>query len=229
MNPKFTRIFTALFVIIPIVATSQTTTFNYVNTNLGSKCNVFSPSVNVNNVAHASHAGGVAWNSSNGLQLYTYPSGSSAGGTAFTINYSFTAGASYTIAVTALGNSALSLKTAVVPNLNQFSTNGTGTCTPDPNVTLYSLVGTGNISTPTSSSSTTYTTPSFAGSGQSILIVWATGGRTNVSLDVLSISQIEITKTAGASSFTLPATTNVQCGSTTPTTLLLPMLTIHPT
>lgn len=152
------------------------------------------------------------------MQLYTYPSGSGAAGTAFTINYSFTAGASYTIAVTAVGQTSLFLKTAVVPNLNQFSTNGTGTCTPDPNVTLYSLVGTGNMSNPTSTSSTTYTTPSFSGSGQSILVVWATGGRTNLSQDILSISKIEITKTANAPSFTLPATTNVPCGSTTPVT-----------
>lgn len=213
MKSNFFRIFLLVSTLTPILSLSQTTTFNYVSTNLGTNCNVFSPSVNVSSVAHVSRAGGVSYSSFYGLQLSTIPTGPNSGGTAFYINYTFTAGYTYTIAVTAKGNPALSLKTSVVPNLNQFTTNSTSSCTPDPNVNGYANYGTGNLSTTTTTSYATYTTSSFSGSGESYLIVSASGGQSNFSLDVLSISQIVITKTSTGPSFTLPSTTNVQCSS----------------
>jgi hypothetical protein len=102
MNMKFMRILLSMFAIIPLLATSQTTTFNYLSTNLGTSCKVFSPSVNISSIPHVALAGGVGWSSTDGLQLSTIPSGPSAGGTAFTINYNFTSGYNYTIAVTAM-------------------------------------------------------------------------------------------------------------------------------
>src|SRR5690349_17998556 len=121
------------------IAYSQVTTIDYTNSNLGSACNVFnvSPAATVGGVAHASLAGGVGYTSGSGINLYTTPMASPKGGTAFIVNYSFLPGDEYTIAITAVGNSAISLKTAVVPNLNQFSTNGTTSCSPDGNVSNY--------------------------------------------------------------------------------------------
>jgi len=71
----------------------QTTTINYSGATLGSNCNVFSPSVSVNNVVHQSLASGVSFTSGTGILLPTVPSGPTAGGTAYVIQYNFVSGA----------------------------------------------------------------------------------------------------------------------------------------
>jgi Secretion system C-terminal sorting domain len=200
-------------------ANSQTTTINYLNSGLStSACNVFTTSATVNNVVHTPLAGGVTFNTTNGIGLSTTPQASTPGGTAFVIAYSFTPGNNYTISITALGNPALRLKTSVVPNLSQFSTNGTALCTPDQNVNSYVPVGVGQLSAPTTTTSTAYNIPQFSVPGTTAypnLIIWASGGRSNFALDELSISQVVITQIAGTPGFTIPSSTTVTCGSTT--------------
>lgn len=89
---------------------SQTTTINYLSSGLStSACNVFSSSVNINGVQHYSHAGGVTFNTTNGIILTTVPTGSSAGGTAYIIQGNFTPNDKYDIAITAKGNNTLFL------------------------------------------------------------------------------------------------------------------------
>ena len=209
-----------LIAICSLTAFSQTTTITYTNANLGSNCNIFNPGISVGGLTHQSRAGGVSYlgGAGNGLSLASIPSGPSNGGTAFVISYSFTAGYDYTVAITARGDNVMYLKATVVPNLNQFNTTSTGSCTPDANVISYSNVGTGNISAQPGPTNTTYTSSSFAGSGQPYLVVWAYWGPSNLSLDALVISSIVITKTATTPSFTLPSTTNISCGSTSPVT-----------
>lgn len=202
-----------LITIFSLKVFSQTTSITYSNANLGSNCNVFSSGVSVNGVAHQSRAGGVSYSNGNGISLFTYPSGPTPGGSAYVIQYSFTSGFNYTVAITARGDNAVALKATVVPNLNQFNTLSTSSCTPDANVISYSTVGTGNIVSQPPTINTTYTSSSFAGAGQPYLVIWATGGLANLSLDALIISSVVITKTASSPSFTLPSITNVQCGS----------------
>lgn len=201
------------------LANSQTTTINYLTSGLStSACNVFSPAVSINGVQHTSHAGGVSFNSTNGIVLSTTPQASPPGGTAYVINYNFTSGNNYNISITALGNAALLLKTSVVPNFNQFATNGNSSCTPDGNVSSYQTVGVGQFSSATSTTSTTYNLQQFSvpgGSAYPYLIIWASGGLSNLSLDALSISQVVITQTAVASFTLAPSSVPLSCGSTT--------------
>jgi hypothetical protein len=215
MNRKV-RTSILLVSMVPILCISQTTTtLDYLNTNLGSACNVFNPSVTINSVAHHSYAGGATWSSTFGLQLPTIPSGANPAGTAIYLNYSFRTGYSYVIAVTAeAATNAMLLKTAVVPDMSQFHTNSQTACTPDPNVMSYNIVGTGNLNTNVTTTFTRYATTSFTVSSlNTYLVVWSSG-LSGLSLDALNISKIEITETAQAPSFTLPATTPVPCGST---------------
>lgn len=140
--PTLAKLFAYSVFLFSLSAHSQITTIDYPSSSLStSACNVFNPAVDVNNITHQSHAGGVAFDSTNGIILSTIPSGQGAGGTAYVIQYNFTTGSNYTISITAIGNNSLYLKTAVVPNLNQFNTASTTSCTPDPNVTAYSTVG----------------------------------------------------------------------------------------
>jgi hypothetical protein len=196
----------------------QTTTINYLTSGLStSSCNVFNPSATINGVQHTARAGGVTFNTSFGIGLATTPQSSPPGGTAYVINYNFVPGNNYTISITALGNPALFLKTSVVPNFNQFPTNGTSGCSPDQNISSYQTVGVGQLSTQTSTTSTTYNVQQFSVPGSSVypyLIIWASGGQASLSLDNLSISQVVITQTA-ISSFTLsPSTLPISCGIT---------------
>lgn len=66
----------------------QTTTLTYTNAGLGSNCNIFNPTVTLNNIQHLSRAGGVTYTggNNNGLVLESIPSGQTAGGTAFVVN-----------------------------------------------------------------------------------------------------------------------------------------------
>ncbi|MEO6683371.1 MAG: T9SS type A sorting domain-containing protein [Ginsengibacter sp.] len=197
---------------------SQSKEFNYLSSGLStSACNVFNPAVIVTEISHSSHAGGVTFNSSNGLILTTTPKLSSPGATAFVINYSFNPGYKYDISITAKGNSAMLLKSSVVPNLNQFNTNGTTSCTPDNYAFSYITAGYGQFTTPTSASSTSYSIPQFIIPGNNIypyMIVWVSGGRPNLELDALSISKINIIETASPS-FTLASSPSlITCGST---------------
>lgn len=104
---------------------SQTTTIDYLATGLSTTaCNVFNPQVTLNGVVHKSYAGGVNFSSSLGIGLSTTPQASPPGATAYVINYNFIPGTKYDIAITALGNPAIYLRTSVVPNFTQFPTNG---------------------------------------------------------------------------------------------------------
>ncbi len=143
--------FTFLLTFLWGILNSQTTTIDYLTSGLStSACNVFISSPTINTVQHFSHAGGVSFNSSNGIGLVTSPQTTPSGGTAFGINYNFIPGYNYNISITASGNTTLLLRTSVVPNLNQFSTNGTSSCTTDPNVSSYQTAGVGRMSTSTS-------------------------------------------------------------------------------
>ncbi len=148
--------------------------------------------------------------------MSTTPLANSPGGTAFVINYNFTPGFNFTVAITAIGKQSLLLKTSVVPNFNQFSTNNNSSCTTDPNVSGYQTVGYGQLSSATSTTTATYNIPQFSlptgTSTHPYLIIWASGGNTD--LDVLSISQIVITKTALASFTLSPSTLPITCGIT---------------
>jgi hypothetical protein len=153
------------------------------------------------------------------LQLPTTPSGVNPAGTAIYLNYSFRTGYNYVVAVTAKATStAMLLKTAVVPNMNQFLTNSQTACTTDANVMSYNLVGTGNLNTNVTTAFTRYQTASFTVSSLNTYLVVLSSGLSGLSLDALDISKIEITETAQGPSFTLPSTTVVTCGSTTPQT-----------
>lgn len=92
-------------------------------------------------------------------------------------------------------------------------------CSPDPNVTNYSTVGYGQLSTVTATSSTTYTIPTFSlpggTSSSQYLIVWASGGRSNLTLDALSISQVVIKSTPTAAFTITPQSVSIPCGSST--------------
>lgn len=196
---------------------AQTTTINYLTSGLNpSSCNVFDPSAIINGVNHTSRAGGVKFNSSYGLGLTTTPRNLQPGATAFIINYNFTPGYNYTISITAKGNSALYLKTCVVPNLNQFSTNGLSACSPDPNAYTYNTVGIGQFSSNTTTTPTTYNIQQFsvpAGNIYPHLVIWASGGQSNLYLDELLISNIIINKTPSVSFKLLPSTITISCGS----------------
>lgn len=108
---------------LPTFTFSQTTTINYLTSGLSTTaCNVFGPSsVSVGGIPHLSFAGGVNFNSTNGILLGT-SSRVPIGGTAYIINYGFSPGYNYDISITAKGNSAIFLKTSVVPNLTSFPT-----------------------------------------------------------------------------------------------------------
>lgn len=212
----------AALLLYSTITCAQTTTIDYLNSGLSTtdNCNVFDPEVNVNDVLHSSYAGGVLFSTSSGIKLSVNPANNS--GTAYVINYDFAPGFNYTIEITALGKAAILLKTSVVPNFNQFTTNGTTSCTIDPNVGSYNTVGYGTLSTPTATTSATYTVQQFSipsGSGTyPYLMIWASGGQAGGGAQVLNISKVVITKTA-ITSFTLsPATVPLSCGSNSATT-----------
>ena len=213
---------TCLMMIHNLVTFSQIKTIDYLTSGLStSACNVFNPQVTLNGVIHTSYAGGANFNSTYGLGLTTTPQNSPPGGTAYVINYNFIPGTKYDIAITAIGNSAIVLKTSVVPNFNQFTTNGTTSCTPDNFAYSYITAGYGQSSNPTSTSSTTYTIPQFTITGNNVypyLIVWASGGRSNLALDVLYVSKVVITPTTAASFNITPSPTTISCGQITPVT-----------
>lgn len=200
-------------------ASSQTTTINYLTSGLSTtSCNVFNPSATINGVQHSAHAGGVTFNSSSGIGLSTSPQASPPAGTAYVINYNFTPGYNYNISITAVGNSALMLKASVVPNFNQFPSQGTSSCSPDASISGYNTVGIGQFSSITTLTTATYNIPQFAVPGSSIypyLIIWASGGLPSLTQDILRISQVVITQTAIATFELSPISLTIPCGSTT--------------
>ena len=221
--PKLTTYFFTCLALatFSVVGFAQTTTLDYLNSSLStSACNVFHPAVNVNSVQHQSRAGGVSFTTSNGLKLSTTPGATNPGGTAFAIVYNFAPGYNYDIKITAKGNTRqMLLKTSVVPNFNQFQSNGTSLCVPDANVNGYATVGYGRIDGPVTTSSADYVVPQFSttGTGAAYMVVWASGGNPDISTgDFLWISKIEIKKTALAPNFTIPASTDLTCSSTSP-------------
>jgi len=221
MNNLLLRcIFTIAFLNCFNVLTAQTKTFDYLSSGMStSACNVFSPAVTINGVTHQSHAGGVTFNTTNGLVLATNPQGSTPGATAFVIYYNFVPGKKYDIAITAIGDPSFKLEASVVPNLDQFNTNGTNLCVTDSYAWSYAIAGYGRLSTLTTNSSAIYTIPQFSIPGSSsypYLIIWAQGGQ--LQLSSLTISKITITETI-APAFTIAASlASLNCGSTTPTT-----------
>ena len=204
----------AIFNLLINFLTAQTTTFNYLNSNLiTTSCNVFNPAVNINNSIHSSHAGGVTFSSANGLALSTVPNQSPQKGTAFVISYLFTTGSKYKISITARGKPELKLSACVVPNLNQFPTSGANVCVADGQVSNYNTVGLGQFSFATTTSFAIYNSPEFEPTSTwGNLIIWAKEGLPSLALDALNISSISITKTP-VLNFTLsPTSLNVSCG-----------------
>ncbi len=172
-------------------------------------------------MTHSSLAGGVSFNTTNGLYLDAQQYSTPFSGTGFVINYNFVAGYSYGISVTAKGDQFMYLNTSVVQNLNAFQTASQTSCNLDPNVPNWNRTGYGQLNTAVTGTSTTYNIPTFSiSSGMPIyLVVWATGGNPSYSVDNLNISQIVITKTAIAPSFNItPATLSLTCGTTSPET-----------
>ncbi len=212
-----------LFITVAVItkASAQTTTIDYLTSNLSSSaCNVFSPSVYVSNILHNSHAGGVSFNSTNGLKLTTASSGTLAG-TAFYLNYNFVPGFKYNVSITAKGNTAaMNLRACVLTNLSQYATNGSTLCVPDPNISSYSVSSIGSLNTGVTLASNTYNMNQFAVTGinsYSTLLVWANLGNPSLTNDFLYISKIEIVKTPDDIFTISPTSVDVQC-STTATT-----------
>lgn len=207
-------------IINSVISYAQTTTINYLTSSLSTTaCNVFSSQVTINNILHTSYAGGVSFSTTYGLFLATTPLASPPGATAFVINYNFVPGNNYTIAITALGNSTMYLKTSVIPNLTSFLTNGSNLCKPDNYAYLYSTAGYGQSTTSMTGASATFNVPQFsipAGVNCPYLMVWSSGG--NLNLDGLSISKIVITSTPIVSFSISPASVPITCGSITPVT-----------
>jgi hypothetical protein len=204
-------------IIISNCIISQTTTITYTG-QIGlstSACNVFNPQTTVNGITHSSYAGGVHYDATNGISLITTPQSNPKGGTAFIINYNFTPGVIYSISLTAKGNTSLYLNTSIVPNFNQFSTNSSTSCTPDPSISSYSTVGYGQLSARLTSSDATYTIPQFSISGSTIypyLIIWSSGGNISSYADALSISKITISIRPSITA----TTTSISCGVANP-------------
>lgn len=91
MNKKIYKLIYLLsFIFYSPITFSQTTTIDYLMSSLSTTaCNVFGPTaVSVNSVSHSSFAGGVMFNSTDGILLGT-KANSPIGGTAYIINYSF--------------------------------------------------------------------------------------------------------------------------------------------
>lgn len=129
---------------------SQVTTFDYNSLNLNNPdCNIFEPSILINSIPHSSRAGGVNLLTNEGLALSTVPNLSPQRGTAFVIGYIFSIGSKYSISIRAKGKPLLILGACVVPDLNQFATNGSTACSPDPNVSGYTPQGIGRLEVPT--------------------------------------------------------------------------------
>jgi len=61
----------ALLVSISLSSLAQTKTFDYLNAGLPNDCNVFDPAVTIDGASHTSWAGGVTFNTTNGLGLST--------------------------------------------------------------------------------------------------------------------------------------------------------------
>lgn len=110
------------------------------------------------------------------------------------------------------------LKSSVVPNLNQFPTNSTTSCNPDNYAYSYNTAGLGQFSTTTNTTTTAYTIPQFTVTGNTVypyMIVWASGGQSNLSLDVLSISNITIVQTSVPTFTITPPSVTIPCGTST--------------
>ncbi len=211
-----------MLLIAPLVysisAFSQTTTtIDYLNSNNldPSRCNVFFPPVvKVNNVIHYSHAGGVLFSSNLGIQLSTTPkvtSSTTNNATAFIINYDFKPNYTYSYSITAeANNTGFTIKAQVPTDMNQYPTNSNTSCIPDQNVWTYSANGLTSLTALLQSTqSTTYSSNTFSipsTTNLSSLLVWATGGDANLSLDVLTISKITITETPPPLSFSISPT-----------------------
>ena len=215
MKKKILCFFTLALLIINSTF-SQVTTIDYLSAGLSTTdCNVFSPNTTViGGVLHSSWAGGVTYVTNSGIALAT--TFSPATGTAYYLNYNFTPNYRYTISITAKrGGQNVYLAASVLNSLNSNPTSGTSSCSSDPDVSTYPLVGVANFATFLSSTSTTYTF-SFSISGSTTypyLLIWANQG--NLSLNEAYISKIVITP----QSFSVtPSTVSYACGSTTPQT-----------
>lgn len=154
---------------------SQTTTINYLTSSLSSTaCNVFSTNVTVNGITHSSLAGGVSFNSTNGLYLNAQTHSAPFSGTGFVISYNFNSGYSYDISITAKGDQSMYLNTSVVSDLNAFPITSIGSCTLDNKVPTWYTIGDGQLSVQCTGASHTFSVPTFnISSGMPIyLVVW---------------------------------------------------------
>ncbi len=210
INSILKSLFIAIACLLFTHVKSQSTTFNYLASNLSTTaCNVFSTPVPISGYTHNSWAGGVLFNTSNGLILTTTPS---PGASAFYISYPFLSGNSYSFSITAKGDNNTFLKTAIVPNLNQYPTSNPNSCTADPNAYSYSLFGSGQSSNLVPTSNTTYNIPQFTIGSTTCqyMLIWVSGGNSN--LNTVSISSITINNATPKFSLS-PSTLTKACGT----------------
>jgi hypothetical protein len=204
-----------LFVVF-FVNAQVTTTFTYSGSGLNNtSLNVFNPAVTINSHSHSAALGGVTF-SGGQLQLATTPTATSPGGTAYAINFPFTAGTTYTISISASSSDGASLLAYVYAALPSWIS--TSATTADPNI---GQLGTGtNIGTSfsPSGSAQTFALPAFTPTSSNLnyIIIGAKGGSDDLSdLSIASVSILAVTP-AGAAQFTLtPTTLALNCGDVT--------------
>jgi hypothetical protein len=206
-----------LFVVFFVNAqTSVTTTFTYSGSGLSnSSLNVFNPAVTISSHSHSAALGGVTF-SGGQLQLATTPTASSPGGTAYEINFPFTAGTTYTISINATsGDGAALLAYVYGAQPAWISTSAT---TADPNI---GQLGTGtNIGTTfsPSGSARTFSLQAFTptSSNLNFIIIGAKGGSDDLSaVSIASVSILAVTPAAAAQFTLMPTTLALNCGDVT--------------
>jgi hypothetical protein len=204
MKTLLTRFAVLLVVLLGVKpgCTQQVLTFDYLNSGLGSSCNVFNPSVAINGITHNSWAGGVYLRTFSGVDyglLFVAGNSGNGKGRAIRIDYPFAPGFKYNITLrTEFGESDALLRTSVVTDPNLFPSASFTACGLDDNVGNYSLSGLGQMESSTNGSPKNHMVPEFTVTGSTTypyLFVWIKGLFNNSGVNELSISQISITKT----------------------------------
>ena len=205
-----------LFIVFFVKAQTVTTTFTYSGSGLSnSSGNVFNPPVTINSHSHSAALGGVTF-SGGQLQLATTPTASSPGGTAYAINFPFTAGTTYTISISASSSDGAALLAYVYGGLPSWIS--TSATTADPNI---GQLGTGTNIGATfspSGSAQTYTLTAFTPTSSNLnyIIIGAKGGSDDLSdLSIASVSVLAVTPAAAAQFTLTPTTLALNCGDVT--------------
>ena len=223
------------FIFAQRVLFAQSITIDYTSPGLGSSCNVFTQasttndhSVTYQNLKHQTTFGFPSYSSSEtAVVLQSQPiSYTQQGATEYSIAYSFKKGYTYKIRIygkATLGTTAtLYPSVAIYWSISNGGTNDLTTCTgPSPvSSTFDTYYGEGIMSSVYAWSG--YLLNGAADQNYSYLLVAAVPARATYTSDnsvsTTYIQKIEITETPPPASFTLPTTTNVPCGSTSPVT-----------